>query len=183
VIDTPPLASIALAHAESLGFRMSSEPEVGALLAVLAAAVPTGGRILEIGTGTGYGTGWLVAGLGARADAELVTVDVEDVVADRTAYPAFVRFVLGDGLDALRAAGTFDLVFADAPAGKTEGIEFTVAALRPGGVLVVDDMTADVPERYLVARERVRETLLNDQRLVAAELAHGSGVIIATRRH
>jgi predicted O-methyltransferase YrrM len=180
--DAPGLAAAALAHAASVGFPMSSEPEVGALLAVLAAAVPAGGRILEIGTGTGFGTAWLAAGVGSRTDVEIVTVDVEDRVADRSAYPSFVRFVTADGLEALRDTGTFDLVFADAPAGKTEGLDVTLAALRPGGVLVVDDMTTDVAEPYRSARDGIRRALLTDERLLAVELAHGSGVILATRR-
>jgi hypothetical protein len=40
---------------EALGFTMMSEPRTGALLATLAASKP-GGRMLELGTGTGLGT-------------------------------------------------------------------------------------------------------------------------------
>ena len=39
----------------------------------------------------------------------------------------------------------FDLVFADAPGGKWTGLDSTISALNPGGVLVVDDMD---PGRY-----------------------------------
>ena len=41
-----------LGDTEAMGFNMVSEPKVGSLLAVLAAAKP-GGRLLELGTGTG----------------------------------------------------------------------------------------------------------------------------------
>jgi predicted O-methyltransferase YrrM len=40
-------------RAAEIGFAFSCEDEVGRLLAVLAATVPAGGRILEIGTGMG----------------------------------------------------------------------------------------------------------------------------------
>jgi predicted O-methyltransferase YrrM len=45
----------------------------GALLGVLAATKP-GGRRLEIGTGTGVGTCWLLDGM--DAEARLTTVDI-----------------------------------------------------------------------------------------------------------
>ena len=47
---------------------MACEPGVGRLLAVLAAAVPVYGRILEMGTGVGVGTAWIVYGLGSDAE-------------------------------------------------------------------------------------------------------------------
>lgn len=53
---------------------MASEPQTGALLAALAASKP-GGRLLEIGTGTGLGTAWLLSGM--DADARLDTVDTD----------------------------------------------------------------------------------------------------------
>jgi len=66
-------ASVLAAHerAASAGFQLACEVEVGRLLAALAAVVPDGGRVLEIGTGVGTGLAWLVHGLGARRDVEL----------------------------------------------------------------------------------------------------------------
>lgn len=181
----PPRVRAALDHAATAGFPLSCEPEVGALLAALAAAVPPGGRVLELGTGTGVGTAWLLHGLGERTDVELVTVDVDAaMVADvrERGWPAGVRFEVGDALDVLRRSEPCDLIFADAPAGKIDGLDVTLSRLRPGGVLVVDDMTSPVPEEYVVVRERVRRTLLDAAELAAVELAHGSGVIVAVRR-
>ena len=54
---------------EELGFTMASEPKTGALLAVLAASKP-GGQFLELGTGTGLGTAWLLSGMDADAACE-----------------------------------------------------------------------------------------------------------------
>ena len=82
-------ASVLAAHerAASAGFQLACEVEVGRLLAALAAAVPGGGRVLEIGTGVGVGLAWLVHGLGARRDVEVVTVELDDEV-QRTALSA-----------------------------------------------------------------------------------------------
>lgn len=57
--------------AEALRFDMSSEPRVGALLAALVATKPRG-RFLELGTGTGHGTAWLLAGMDALSVLETV---------------------------------------------------------------------------------------------------------------
>ena len=63
-----------LGDSEALGFSMTSEPKVGALLAVLAASKP-GGRLLELGTGTGHGTAWLLSGMDAASTLDTVDTD------------------------------------------------------------------------------------------------------------
>jgi demethylmenaquinone methyltransferase/2-methoxy-6-polyprenyl-1,4-benzoquinol methylase len=111
---------------------MSCEPEVGALLAVLAAAVPTGGRILELGTGSGAGTAWLIHGLTARTDVEVVTVEHDQATAALAAQarsPTYVRMIVGDAVAVTTREDTFDLIFADAQGGKWEGLDVTIAAL------------------------------------------------------
>lgn len=184
----PPAAVAAAAErAHRLGFELSCEPAVGALLASLAAAVPRGGRVLELGTGTGYGLGWIVHGLDGRDDAEVVTVDIDPGLQDevcRWGWPAWVRFEVGDGAELVGRLGRFDLVFADAPGGKITGLRHTVAALAAGGVLVVDDMDLSLhgdPElRDSLAR--VSHQLAGDPDLVVSELPFASGVVLATRR-
>ncbi len=82
--ELPGSVRAAYERASSAGFELACEVEVGRLLAALAAAVPGGGRVLEIGTGVGVGLAWLVHGLGARRDVEVVTVELDDEV-QRTA--------------------------------------------------------------------------------------------------
>jgi len=185
--DVPETVTAALARARDAGFELSCDPAVGELLAALAAAVPAGGRILELGTGAGVGLAWLLAGLGDRSDAEIVTVDVDGSLqeATRTAgWPDFVQFVLEDGAVVVKHAGRFDLIFADAPGGKLTGLEDSIAALSSRGVLVVDDMDLtlhrDAELRALLAG--VRGTLVDHPDLVTVEFAHGSGVILGVRR-
>jgi demethylmenaquinone methyltransferase/2-methoxy-6-polyprenyl-1,4-benzoquinol methylase len=184
----PAVVAEAQRRATDSGFTLSCEPGVGALLATLAAATPDGGRILELGTGVGVGLAWIVEGLGGRDDVEVVSVDVDEsvqAVARTGSWPANVTFEVGDGADLVGRLGPSDLVFADAPGGKIVGLEKTIAALRPGGVLVVDDMDLDRHEDPQLRRALagVRERLLAHDAVVCAELDYSSGVMIATRRH
>ncbi|MFD1151072.1 O-methyltransferase, partial [Saccharothrix hoggarensis] len=157
------------------------------LLAALAAAVPRGGRVLELGTGAGVGVAWLVSGLGDRADATVTTVELDgDLAAEVAAggLPDWAEVVAGDAEALLPDLGRFDLVFADAVAGKWTGLHLTLDALRPGGVLVVDDMDLS---RYTEPEHRasvtaVRIALTTDPRLATVELPVGTGIVLATRR-
>ena len=69
----PPAVVKELAQAAAtLGFSMSSDRLTGSLLRTLVASKPAG-EILELGTGVGMGTAWLLAGMDAAA--HLTTVD------------------------------------------------------------------------------------------------------------
>jgi predicted O-methyltransferase YrrM len=183
----PELVTQAQHRAGRLGFGMSCEDPVGPLLAVLAAAVPEGGRILELGTGAGVGTAWLAAGLDGRDDAHLTTVELspELVTAFReTPWPAFVEILEGDAAVLLPTLGRFDLIFADAVAGKWTGLDLTLDALAPGGILLVDDMDlgrySEPEHRETVTR--VEQALATDPRLLSVRIPAGTALTLATRR-
>lgn len=183
------LVDAAYARAQVNGFGLSCEPPVGRLLAALAAALPPRARVLELGTGVGVGTAWLVSGLLPRTDVTVTSVERDPAVAALAAqedWPPFVELRVGDALELLAGPGDgYDLIFADAPGGKSEGLDRTVAKLNPRGTLVVDDMTPVEawPEDFKVRQDGVRRALLDDPALVSVELGHGSGMIIGVRRH
>ena len=181
------LRTQALQHAERLGFTRASDDATGRLLAVLAAALPHGGRILELGTGTGVGLASLVDGLGERRDAQVVTIEMDPRVAAAAAqnrWPAHVQLLVGDALSLLPSLGRFELVFADAQGGKWTGLDLTIAALQPRGLLLVDDMTtADTdPPELRSGLAAVRDTLLAHPRLLCCELQWSTGLILCASR-
>jgi predicted O-methyltransferase YrrM len=187
----PPGVLEAKHRAEAAGFDLSCDDGVGRLLACLAAAVPQGGRVLEIGTGAGVGLAWLVSGLGDRLDVEVVSLEKDDALAESAMsavanWPRRVSIGHGDALEILPLIGVFDLVFADAEGGKTEGLGLTLAAVAPGGMLVVDDMLPKVDDAYHASLwpelQAARETLLSHPEFSSCELDFSSGVILCVRR-
>ncbi|GAB3858176.1 O-methyltransferase [Dactylosporangium cerinum] len=182
------LVDAAYDRAEASDFPMSCERPVGRLLAALAAGVRPGGNILELGTGAGVGVAWLVSGLGERTDVTVTSIELDPAtaaVAAKETWPSYVDLRIADALTFLAtAAGAFDLIFADAQGGKSEGLDLTIAALRPRGILVVDDMRTveDWPDEFKVRQDGVRRTLVEHPHLVSVELDHGSGMVLSTRR-
>lgn len=174
------------ARTAAQGFDMPSEVDTGALLRLLAASKP-GGRMLELGTGTGLATAWLLAGM--DADASLVSIDLDATVQDVAREHLIdhrLRFLLADGLDYVReqAPGSFDLIFADAWPGKYEGLDETLALLKRGGLYVIDDMLPQPnwPEGHQARVDALVARLESHPELVATGFAWASGLIVAARR-
>jgi predicted O-methyltransferase YrrM len=175
------------ARSRALGFDMPSEPKTGAMLRLLAASKPDG-RLLELGTGTGLATAWLLAGMGHGA--LLVSVDsdasVQAVAHEALGQDPRVSFVVADGLAHVRAQapGTLDLIFADAWPGKYEGLDETLALLRPGGLYVVDDMVRQPnwPEGHQARVDELTARLKSHPDLTTVALDWASGLVVAARR-
>lgn len=125
------------------------DAEVGAFLRVLATSLRAE-RILEIGTAIGYSGIWLAGALPpggmlftmekdpARAAAAKVNFEKAGV-ADR------VSILVGDAaLKVAKVSGPFDLIFQDGhkPLYNTL-LDKLVALLRPGGLLVTDNVLWD----------------------------------------
>jgi predicted O-methyltransferase YrrM len=73
-----PSALVAILHdTQAMGFNMASEPLGCSLLRSLAASKPAG-KLLEIGSGTGLSTAWLLSGMDAHS--RLTTVDNDPAV-------------------------------------------------------------------------------------------------------
>jgi len=183
----PELVAAARATAERAGFDCSCDHAVGQLLAVLATAVAPGGRILELGTGAGVGTAWIVHGLAQRSDVEVISVEADPqtaALAARHAWPRYVRFLLDDAVRVLPTIGTFDLIFADAQGGKWQRLDLTIRALRARGMLLVDDMTPQHwwSDEQATHQDTVRRTLLQHPDLASCQLDCASGIILSVRR-
>jgi predicted O-methyltransferase YrrM len=183
----PPRLKAIEAEAAALGFAMACEHRTGALLRTLAATKP-GGRLLELGTGTGASTAWLLDGM--DAEAKLLTVD-SNAGASAAAQRVLggdrrVTFHVGEGgalLDAL-VGQRFDLIFADAWPGKFEYLDAALALLAPGGLYVVDDLLPQPtwPPGHAPRVPALLAALDQRSDLRVTRLTWASGLAIATRR-
>jgi predicted O-methyltransferase YrrM len=172
----PQLVRRAADLAESLGFKNSCAVAYGRLLGTMAAQV-RGGRIGEMGTGCGVGTAWMASS--TVPQTRIVTIEADEeratAVAGLFSQVENVTALHGDSLD-LGVHGPFDLLFCDG-GGKTEDQAVTIAMVRPGGMIVLDDLT---PGRS----DGVREYWLEAPELEAVEIAvtPDLGAILAVRR-
>jgi predicted O-methyltransferase YrrM len=137
----PPLVARAARLAERFASKNSCAIAYAPMLQMLASQV-RGGTIGEIGTGAGIGTAWLAGAMGA--DARLVTIEADaaraTAVAELFSEDQRVSVLHGDALE-LAAHGLFDLVYCDAGPGKIDHQDITVAMTRPGGMILLDDLT------------------------------------------
>jgi predicted O-methyltransferase YrrM len=176
-----------LGDTKTMSFNMVSEARVGALLTTLAASKPAG-RFLELGTGTGHGTAWLLAGM--DPESSLDTVDSDDgVVAIARRYlgsDSRVTFHVTDGAEFLRTAkpSQFDLIYADAWPGKFSHLEEALALLRPGGIYVIDDLLPQTnwPDGHAPKVPALINDLERREQFATVRLAWASGLLLVVRR-
>jgi predicted O-methyltransferase YrrM len=185
-VEGPALVRLALDLARRSRFEHSCTPEVGRLLSVLASRV-RGGVVGEIGTGCGVGTAWMASAL--AVGVSLVTVEFDQTRAEavRSLFADVPNVCVLDGdWHRLLAYGPFDLLFADGGRAKEREPETLVGALKPGGTVLLDDLTPEAlwPEEWRGLPDPVREFWLNDPRLAATEIltAPTEAAIVATRR-
>jgi len=181
----PPLVAAAQAVAGQLGFPLTREdagpawasaclPGVGRFLAILAAGC-VGGRIGELGTGAGIGAAWLASAM--PADCTLVTVEIDEALAvaarELLAGDGRIEVINGDALALVPERGPFDLLFADSGVRGPADFAALVGALRPGGRIVMDDVTPELalPAGSPLRGQDVKRRLFDQEpRLLATEV-------------
>jgi len=173
------------------------QPGAGAALRLLAATA--GARaVVEVGTGAGVGSVWLLRGM--RPDGVLTTIDVEpehhraarETYAEAGIPGNRVRLISGRALDVLPRLtdGAYDMVFCDADKREyPDYLEQALRLLRPGGVVAFDNAlwhgrVADPAQRddETVAIRGLGTSVREDERLVSAMLAAGDGLLVAVKR-
>ena len=172
---------------QSIGFSMPSDLQTGALLKTLAGSKPKG-NMLEIGTGTGLATAWLLAGMDAHSS--LLSID------NKQSYQSVAERILGNDsrLQLLCAdAGDwleenkdqkFDLIFADAWPGKYANLDAVLNSLSAGGLYVIDDMLPQPnwPEGHGDNVDKLVAELENRKDLQVVRMAWSTGILIATKK-
>lgn len=176
-----------ISRTEELKFDMASEQHTGALLQVLAASKP-GGMLLELGTGTGIGTSWLLSGMDDSSVLTSLETDqrVQSVAREVLGADPRLNLILEDGAAFLRRqpAKSYDLVFADAMPGKFELLDETLMLVKPGGFYVIDDLLPQPnwPEGHGEKVDILMYRLSADPRFSMVPITWSTGVAILVRR-
>jgi len=156
-------------------------PETGQLLAILVQAIGAR-RVLEIGTSNGYSTLWLASAVNGQIDTIDQAADKLDMARinlERAELVDRVTLHHGLALDVLRRLEPgYDLVFLDADRPSYQDyFEPIVSLLRPGGLLVTDNVVSHAHElTEFVAR------LKADARLDSVTVPIGNGEELTYKR-
>ncbi len=172
---------------EAVAFGMSSDARTGAMLRSLAASKP-GGNLLELGTGTGLATAWLLDGM--SPDARLTSIDndeaVQAIARRHLAADPRVEFLTQDAAVFLGKynGAPFDMIFADTFAGKFTHLPVVLDLLAPGGIYVIDDLLPQPnwPEDHQPSVHKLLQYLENEPDIVLWEMAWSTGVAVAVKR-
>jgi predicted O-methyltransferase YrrM len=166
---------------------MASEPRTGALLRALAASKP-GGGFLELGTGTGIATAWLLDGMDKPSTLVSVDIDpaVQKIAQHHLAGDPRLTLVTGDAISFLSAqpSHSYDFVFADAMPGKYDRLDLALAVVKPGGFFVIDDMLPQPnwPEGHAALAAGLLKALAAHRDFVSAPLAWATGIVVSVRK-
>jgi len=174
---------------------MQTAPDQGALITLLVGAI--GARLaVEVGTFTGYSAICIARGL--AGGGRLVCCEVDPGYA-QTALENLRSAELGDrvevrvgpALDTLRALPLdepidFAFVDADKP-GYADYYEELLARLRPGGVIMLDNVllrgrVLDPDDGAARAMAALNDSLATDERVDVAMLAVSDGVTLLRKR-
>ena len=186
----------ARARAAEVGVQ-AVDPATGAALRLLAASVGAKAAV-ELGTGAGVSTLWLLRGL--TPDGVLTTVDSDGEhqrlakasLADAGVPNGRVRLIQGRALEVLPrlSEAAYDVVFCDAA--RSENADYLASALtllRPGGLVVfagalaggrVAEPTARDAET--VALRELARTVRDEERLTTALIPVGTGLLVGVLR-
>jgi predicted O-methyltransferase YrrM len=169
-----------------LKFNMASDLQTGSLLKTLTGS-KRAGRFLELGTGTGLATAWIMAGL--DENSFLITVENNELLIDiarKYIHDKRVEFVLADAYGWLKnyEGEQFDFIFADAMPGKYDLFDETINILKKGGFYIIDDMLPQ-PNWPIGHEKKVNDLISNlEERkdLIITKLNWSTGIIIVVKK-
>ena len=172
---------------EALGFLQMSEISTCSLLKTMAATKPSG-EFLELGTGTGLATAWILDGMDEEStlisldnDETLLNVAKENLGIDRR-----LTLICTDGNEWLKRNSKmrFSFIFADTWPGKYMMLEETLAMLAPGGIYIIDDMLpqSNWPEGHAEKVAKLLSTLDARNDMVVTKMHWASGIVLVVKK-
>lgn len=169
------------------GFTMASDVLTCSLLRTLASSKPSG-KFLELGTGTGLSTSWILDGM--DQSSSLVSVDNDSnflsIAEKYLAEDQRLNLVCSDGGEWITQNKNqrFDYIFADTWHGKYLMMEEALAMLNEGGLYIIDDMLPQPnwPEGHAEKATRLIADIEQRKDLRLTKQSWATGIIIAVKQ-
>jgi predicted O-methyltransferase YrrM len=168
------------------GFTMASDIHTCSLLKTLAASKP-GSKFLELGTGSGLSTSWILEGMDAHST--LVSIDNDarflEIAENHLGDDPRLTLVNTDGEDWVNAhpSEKYDYIFADTWHGKYLLLDEVLNMLNSGAFYIIDDMLPQPnwPEGHDQKALKLIEYLDSRQDLAVTKQVWATGIILAVK--
>jgi predicted O-methyltransferase YrrM len=172
---------------ESSGFTMASEVLTCSLLKTLAASKP-GSKFLELGTGTGLATTWILDGM--DSESTLISIDNDETILniakENLGVDRRLKLICTDAADWIKqnAKQKFSFVFADAWPGKFLLLDEVLEMIEKGGFYIIDDMLPQQnwPEGHANKVTDLLTYLDGRDDLTVTKLGWATGIVIITKK-
>ncbi len=169
------------------GFTMASDVLTCSLLRTLAASKPAC-KFLELGTGTGLSTSWILDGM--DSSSTLTSVDNDptflSIAESNLGEDERLNLVCSDGGDWITGNKhlKFDYIFADTWHGKYLLLEEALSMLNKGAFYIIDDMLpqSNWPEGHSEKASQLITDLENRKDVIIIKQNWATGIIIATKK-
>jgi predicted O-methyltransferase YrrM len=169
------------------GFTMASDMLTCSLLRTLAALKPAG-KFLELGTGTGLATSWILDGM--DENSVLVSIDNDpaflNIAKTHLGADERLELVLIDGADWINKNKNlnFDYIFADTWHGKYLLLNETLSMLNKGGLYIIDDMLPQPnwPDGHAQKVSNLIFDLEAREDLLLTELNWATGIAVGVKK-
>lgn len=169
------------------GFTMPSDILTCSLLRTLSTSKPAG-KFLELGTGTGLSTSWILDGM--DNDSTIISIDNNETLLH------IAKTFLGQDkrLDLIQSDGEewiktnieqkFDYIFADTWHGKYLLLDEVLDMINKGGFYIVDDMLPQPnwPEGHQEKAINFVQYLESRTDIVVTKQHWATGIIIAVKK-
>lgn len=172
---------------EASGFTMASDIKTCSLLRTLAASKP-GSELLELGTGTGLSTSWILDGMDnlstlVSIDNDQSLLDIAERFLGNDKRLSLVNTDGGEWIQANRHL-KFDYIFADTWHGKYLLLDETLDMLKKGGLYIIDDMIPQPnwPEGHHEKATKLLQYLDSRNDLLLTKQVWATGIVIAVKK-
>lgn len=175
------------ADAADVNFGQPSDDLTGVFLRTIFAS-KLSGKFLELGTGAGRATAWILEGM--SRDSKLISVESDQaliaIAQKHLGHDSRLELICSPGEEVIVQLPKhhFDIIFADTWPGKYNHLEETLLLIKEGGFYIIDDMLPQPnwPEGHAEKAANLIQTLENDERFQMVKMNWASGAIMMVKK-